>query len=79
VHFNNITQNGSYSIYLNDQIYDIPAQNNWWGTSNLSDIGDLVWDHSDDARAGVVFIEPILTAPADSAGPRFSFELRSQR
>jgi parallel beta-helix repeat protein len=72
IHLNNITQNGDYLAYLKDQPYDVQAQNNWWDTDDPNEVSAGVWDGSDDSRLGTFFLDPILAAPVDSAGPRFS-------
>ncbi|MCK4596837.1 right-handed parallel beta-helix repeat-containing protein [bacterium] len=70
IHRNNISQNGSYGVYLTYQPDNVQAQNNWWGTNNLNEIGTLIWDVHDNAAVGEVLLNPILEAPVDSAGPR---------
>jgi hypothetical protein len=72
IHFNNITQNGGYLAYLSDQYQDVPAQNNWWDTDDPNEVSTGVWDGNDNALLGKVLLDPILTAPVDSAGPRIS-------
>ena len=71
IHYNNITESGAFAIYIASQYEDIPAQNNWWGKSNLSEIGTLIWDMHDNANLGEILLDPILEAPVDSAGPRY--------
>jgi parallel beta-helix repeat protein len=72
IHQNNISHNGEQGLYLlrNQQSDDIQAQNNWWGTDDMGQIGSLIWDVHDNTGLGEVFLDPILTAPVDSAGPR---------
>jgi parallel beta-helix repeat protein len=68
IHFNNIVENDGYNIFLTYQPDDVHAQNNWWGTDNLNEIGALIWDIHDNASLGEALITPILTSPVDSAG-----------
>lgn len=68
IHFNNISQNGSHSVYLTFQPDDVQAQNNWWGTTDLNEIGNFIWDVYDNTILGEVLVAPILAAPVDSAG-----------
>lgn len=72
IHDNNISTNGSFSVCLNYQPDDVQAQNNWWGTHDMSTIGTLIWDGQDDSRLGNVLLDPIREAPVDSAGPRMA-------
>ncbi len=69
IHLNNIIQNGSSHIHLKDQPQDVQAQQNWWDSNDPGEISALVWDGQDDSRLGYVLLDPILTAPVDSAGP----------
>ena len=62
-------ENDSSLVHLKDQPQDIQAQDNWWGTVDPSQISAQVWDGNDDSRLGTVLLDPILTAPVDSAGP----------
>jgi subtilisin family serine protease/N-acetylneuraminic acid mutarotase len=48
---------------------NIPAQSNWWGTTDLAVIAQRIFDYNDDYTKGVVqyapaAIGPILSAPA---------------
>lgn len=60
---NRIYQNHEYAIYLRRTATDIPAPNNWWGTTNLENIRKSIYDKNADTSLGNVFINPILSEP----------------
>ena len=45
---------------------DINAENNWWGTTDLTEIEETVWHFIDDASLAIVDYDPILTQSAST-------------
>jgi outer membrane protein assembly factor BamB/DNA-binding MarR family transcriptional regulator len=66
VNFNNLINNVTYEIY-NDHDTDMDAKNNWWGTTNTTEIGERVFDYYDDFNHGKVLFDSILTEPSSGA------------
>ncbi len=68
IYNNNFIAN--YSPYLLKNGYssgDIEAQDNYWGTTNVSTISNKIWDWFDDASKTFVNINPILFTPDTNA------------
>ena len=59
---NNIQSHGQYAIH-NEKDSNITATNNWWGTANISEIEELIYDYYDNLDIGEVFFEPFAQAP----------------
>ena len=66
IQYNNILQNSLYNIELTYS-YDIPAPNNWWGTTNTTIIGQYIYDIYDDVSLGEVTYTPFLNGPSPNA------------
>ncbi len=64
---NNFTNNGPCDIH-NESSHNIRAQNNWWGTGDLSVIAGRITDGEDNPGAGLVFYRPVIS-PQSNAGP----------
>ncbi len=63
---NNVYNN---KINVDNQIaLDITASNNWWGTTNISEIDAKIWDYNDDLSLGKVNYIPILNENVEEAG-----------
>ena len=63
VNFNNIQNNGQYSISLK-QANNLDATNNWWGTTDSSAISQIINDYYKDFTLGKVNFVPFLNAPS---------------
>ena len=59
---NNIYDNTDYAFYFNGTT-DQTATNNYWGTTNPSEIDAGIYDYWDDIRLGKVIYEPFATEP----------------
>ncbi|MFH0813075.1 MAG: PKD domain-containing protein [Pseudomonadota bacterium] len=59
---NNLFGNGQYEIF-NDMSGDITAINNWWGTTNISEIEVKIYDYYDDITRGEVTFQPFALSP----------------
>ena len=46
---------------------DIQAENNWWGTTNETEIKAKIYDFSDDGTKGIVDYSPFLISPDTTA------------
>jgi len=74
IQYNNLTGVGNsrhlleLSLVVND--HDVDATNNWWGTTNINTIENLIYDGRDNGNSatGVVNYIPIRTAPVPGAG-----------
>jgi flagellar hook assembly protein FlgD len=83
INFNDIYDNTIYNFYnqitgsVNFSALTINAENNWWGTTNLSAIAAKIYDQADNPNSPLVDINPIaqgsdtiaITAP--SVSPMF--------
>ncbi len=64
---NNLEGNqGTYDIE-NLTTTDIPAQNNWWGTTDAFAISQRIYDYDDDYTLGQVIYQPVAIGPIQSA------------
>ncbi len=81
IKYNNIINNYSsdelISIWVRIQaigldVSDIDAQNNYWGTTEASQINSQIHDYYDDITLPKVFYEPIATQPYDFSGGSIS-------
>jgi hypothetical protein len=70
---NNILNNGGYTIWCASyfqQPATIHLEENYWGTTDLEEISDWIWDGSDDPGIrAVVEYEPILMYPVGVESP----------
>lgn len=66
---NNIADNENYNIsMLEGQPYDIVAQNNWWGTTDVKKMQEKVMDKGRDKTLGKVDLTNWYTTPVFGAG-----------
>lgn len=65
---NNIHNNKVFSILLTDTKNDFNFPSNWWGTTNTSVIGSLIYDFDDDYTLGKVNYQSIATSEIPDAG-----------
>lgn len=63
-----ISNNNIGSIRLSSST-NVDAANNWWGTTNTTDIERAIWDYNDDFTLGKVNYTPFLTEPNPKAIP----------
>jgi hypothetical protein len=72
---NNIYENALYNIE-NLAIKDVAAQDNFWGTTDTEEIGDLIFDYYDDINYGKVlndqFLMDVLDFDSDKDGTKDS-------
>ena len=59
---NNLYNNSLYNLKYED-ITDQSATNNYWGTTNTSEIMNKIYDYWDDITLGQVMYDPIATSP----------------
>lgn len=62
IHENNIYSNLNYNIKLSVPD-NVDATYNWWGTTELSVIDELINDNADDSTLGTVNYVPVLITP----------------
>ncbi|MCK5690574.1 thrombospondin type 3 repeat-containing protein, partial [Myxococcota bacterium] len=60
LHHNTFGANVQAAIYNQSPINPISARDNWWGTTTLADIAEMVYDEADDAGTSRVFYESPL-------------------
>jgi len=60
---NNIYGNYIYDIKLYNDVPNVDASNNWWGTTNITLIDEHIYDFYDDFTLGKVNYIPILSVP----------------
>jgi len=63
VFYNNIFENFPYE-FKNEELGDVNATYNWWGTINETQIGEHIYDYYDDYNLGRVIFKPFLSEPA---------------
>ena len=66
---NNIQENTNYTIYLYQTIDAVNVTNNWWGTTDQSEIANSFYDYYKDFTLGKVNYVPFLTTPNPDAVP----------
>ncbi len=66
---NNLEGNtGAYDLYINiPSVVSVPAQSNWWGTTDTAVIGGRIFDYLDDFNKGQATFAPILSGPDQTA------------
>lgn len=62
---NNILGNSQYGLTTSTD--PLTAYNNWWGTTNLDVINQLIYDKKDDPTLGEVAFEPIANSTIQTA------------
>jgi hypothetical protein len=67
INFNNIQNNGQYTIYLDTTTNNIDATYNWWGTTDPQAISQKIYDYNDDFNLGTVTFSPFLTTENPAA------------
>jgi parallel beta-helix repeat protein len=66
---NNILNNyGMHDIIVNNTTDEISIMDNYWGTTDTSEINQLIFDHYDDPEKGIVNYQPLL-ASVDTSNP----------
>ncbi|MEN8265041.1 MAG: NosD domain-containing protein [Nitrospirota bacterium] len=71
VRYNNISYNDEYNYRLGErQGYNILLKDNWWGSSEIEKITELIYDEKKDSTMGRVVFKPFFSAPVESAGVR---------
>ena len=69
ISYNDIYNNTSNNMY-NDQSDTIDVKNNYWGTTNCSQINAEIYDHSDDGSLGIAAYQPFLNDTYPIGTPR---------
>lgn len=67
---NNLYKNLTYALRIKT-VRDIDAKYNWWGTSDVGGIEELIWDRRDDKNLGRVTFSPFHTSEVAQAGPSY--------
>ena len=68
---NNIHSNSDYDLNLGaKQKWDLAIDGNWWGTDEIGEIKEKIFDKSRDNALGKAIFEPVLTKRLIDAGPR---------
>ena len=62
---NNIVGNTLNSIDATTA--NVPAQNNWWGTTDIPTINQTIYDSKVDSSLGTIIFVPFLTQPSPTA------------
>lgn len=68
INFNNL-ENNSQNIVLANTPNNVNATFNWWGTTDIVQIGNSIHDSKNDFNLGTVNFVPYLTAPNTQAVP----------
>jgi len=64
IEFNDIYDNSFFNI-INNQTYLVHAENNWWGTTNETEINKSIYDYYDKPSLGIVYFRPWLSEPKE--------------
>ena len=67
IKYNNIHNNSDYDIQLYNDVPDVDATYNYWGTISTTVIGQHIYDFYDDYTLGKVIYVPFLTEPVPCA------------
>lgn len=59
---NEIYGNSKFDLY-NEGSSELDASNNWWGTTDESEIATKIFDYFQDAKKGIVNFKPFLKEP----------------
>lgn len=70
VHENNIYNNKDGNIRFDHWSASVNASNNWWGTTDISEIEAKIHDYNDDPSLGTVNYQPIEAFEIADAGPQ---------
>ena len=71
VRYNNISYNDEYNYRLGErQGYNILLKDNWWGSIEIEEITELIYDEKKDSTLGSVVFKPFFSAPVENAGVR---------
>ncbi len=63
---NNIYDNRSYDIAIAEaQDFPVQAPNNWFGTTDMEKINEMLFDRNDDPELAEIDITPVLDHPVD--------------
>ena len=62
IKFNDFENNTNYNIYNNHK-KDVTAEYNWWGTTDITEIDDSIYDKYENVVLGLVNFKPFLEAP----------------
>ena len=65
VNNNEICENLKFDLY-NASSSEIDASNNWWGTTDESEIVTKIFDYFQDAKKGIVNFKPFLKEPPNT-------------
>jgi hypothetical protein len=63
----NLNGNQQYALEVHTT-KAVNAPNNWWGTSDTQQIDQVIYDGAEDLDGVFVSYQPVLEAPAPSAG-----------
>lgn len=66
--FENSNGGTTWGLFNNVDV-DILAQNNYWGTTDLDEVAEVIYDESDDASKGLVTYQPIWDGAAEELPP----------
>jgi parallel beta-helix repeat protein len=66
IQFNNIFNNGTDSVFVNQTRAKIHAEYNWWGTVDTTLINKQIYDIFDDQGKGLVIYKPFAGAPGST-------------
>jgi hypothetical protein len=64
---NNIYDNTEFNFKLLQYLQDINIPNNWWGTTDITQISQKIYDYRADFNLGHVIVDPVLNSPASGA------------
>ncbi len=57
------TERYVFHMHFNGTTCEVDATNNWWGTTNVSEIDLLIYDYNDNFELPKVKYQPIATTP----------------
>lgn len=67
--YNNLEGISNFTVYNWRTANNLNAANNWWGTTNTTEIDRKIWDYNDDFNLGKVNYTPFLTEQNPQAMP----------
>ncbi len=74
INYCNLLDNNIYNLKLSG-VSDVDAKENYWGTTDLGEIAELILDNDDEAYLGTAYIQPISSQYRIDAPPPPPFDL----
>jgi parallel beta-helix repeat protein len=68
---NNNFNNNELNLQMEESANNLTAKNNWWGSSDIQVIGNLIVDGMDDSNLGIIDFQPYANNPLNLDVPDY--------